>query len=87
MRPMFGLWFPINDPPTTAHPEQRTKRDLDRTFMYVLEHDSRASANANWPVFMAGPHSTLRQRWPSNVPGTIQVESIYMESLDFTPVK
>jgi hypothetical protein len=58
------------------------------TLVYVLAHPSREEAKKNWASFQADPE-WVKARTESEAQGrlTTKVESIFLDPLDFSPLK
>ncbi len=58
------------------------------TLIYVLSHESREAAKANWDGFRKDPEWTKVQQ-ASEVNGKLvaKVDSIFMEATDYSPMK
>lgn len=58
------------------------------TMIYLLQHDSRAAADASWAKFRADP-DWAKARTASEVNGklTTKVESVFLEPTDYSPMK
>lgn len=71
-----GYWVP-QDAPTSQN-----------TLIYILEHPSRDAAKKNWADFTADPE-WQKVSADSQKDGRIvsKVESVFMESTDFSPIK
>ena len=71
-----GYWVPQDAPAS------------DSTLIYVIAHDSRAAATDSWQNFRADPDWQAASQ-ASQVDGRIvsNVESVFMEATDFSPMK
>jgi hypothetical protein len=73
---LIGFWAPADGPAA------------ENTLIYVLAHPSREAAKKNWDAFRADPE---RQRvWAETEkdgPINLKVDSVFMNALDFSPVK
>jgi len=60
----------------------------ESTLIYVISHASREAAKANWAAFVADPE-WKRVSEASQVDGKIieRIESVYMDALDYSPIK
>ncbi len=58
------------------------------TMIYLLQHDSRAAADASWAKFRTDP-DWVKARTASEVNGklTTKVESVFLEPTDYSPMK
>jgi hypothetical protein len=71
-----GYWVPA-DAPASAN-----------TLIYILAHDSRDSATKSWAAFREDPEwLAVRERTQANGPITSNVQSVFLESTDFSPMK
>jgi hypothetical protein len=71
-----GYWVPADAPAST------------NTLIYILAHDSRAAATKSWADFQADPEwRAVRERTQANGPIVSKVESVFLESTDFSPLK
>ena len=83
---------PANTKPDAPRPATpHTKRDAPasaNTLIYVLAHESREAAAQSWDAFRQD-QAWLRVRDASQVDGPIvtNVESVFMEATDFSPLK
>jgi hypothetical protein len=58
------------------------------TLIYVLAHNSRQAAAANWAAFSNDPEwQRVRAASEANGKIVIKVESIFMQATDFSPMK
>ena len=71
-----GYWVPQDAP------------NSQNTLIYILEHPSRDAAKKNWADFSADPE-WQKVSAESQKDGRIvsKVESVFMESTDFSPIK
>jgi len=72
-----GYWVPQDAPAA------------DNTLIYIIAHDSRQAAQASWDAFRADPEWS-RVSEASRVDGqsiVSNVESVFMEATDFSPIK
>jgi hypothetical protein len=71
-----GYWVPTDEPLK------------DRTLIYVLSHPSREAAKANWAAFRSDPE-WKKVAAASEANGKIveKVDSVFMESTDFSAIK
>ena len=73
---LIGFWTP-SDPPTSTN-----------TLIYVLAHPSREAAKRNWDAFIADPERlSVWAETEKDGPINLKVESVYMNPLDFSPIK
>jgi hypothetical protein len=73
---LIGFWTPADGP--TA----------ENTLIYVLAHQSREAAKKNWDAFRADPErAKVWAETEKDGPINLKVESVYMNALDFSPVK
>ena len=60
-------------------------KDTPNTLIYIISHDSSQAATANWQGFRSDPE------WPgvaeASGVGRVQVESVFMDATDFSPMK
>ena len=60
-------------------------QDTPNTLTYIISHDSRQAAQENWQDFRNDAE------WPgvaaASGVGRVQVESVYMEATDYSPLK
>ena len=71
-----GYWVPA-DAPASAN-----------TLIYILAHDSRDAATASWAAFRADPEwKAVTDRTQANGPIVSNVQSVFLESTDFSPMK
>ena len=71
-----GYWIPADEPKHS------------NTLVYIIWHDSREAADANWKAFRADPE-WQRVAKASEEHGKIvdHVDSVYMSPADFSPIK
>ena len=71
-----GYWVPQDAPAS------------DNTLIYIISHDSRDQAAANWDSFRADPEWQEVSR-ASQVDGRIVsgVEAVFMDATDYSPLK
>ena len=73
---LIGFWTP-SDPPASTN-----------TLIYVLAHPSREAAERNWAAFRADPERLkVWEETEKDGPINLTVESVYLNSLDFSPIK
>ncbi len=72
----IGYWTPQDEP------------DASNTLVYIIAHDSREAAAANWDAFRADP-AWQRVSRESQVDGRIVsgVVSVFLDPLDFSPIQ
>ena len=71
-----GYWVPA-DAPASAN-----------TLIYILAHDSRDAATKSWAAFREDPEwLAVRERTQANGPITSNVQSVFLEATDFSPMK
>ena len=73
---VVGFWT-YADPPAS-----------ENTLVYILAHDSRQAAERNWAAFLADP--VRQQVWAQTEkdgPINMKVESVFLNSIDFSPIK
>ena len=71
-----GYWVPT-DSPASAN-----------TLIYILAHDSRDAATKSWAAFREDPEwLAVRDKSQVNGPLTTNVQSVFLESTDFSPMK
>ena len=72
----IGYWTPQDEP------------NASNTLVYILAHESREAAAANWSAFLSDPEWRTASR-ESQVDGRIvsSVESIFLDPTDFSPIK
>jgi len=71
-----GYWTPM-DPPLSQN-----------TLIYILVHPSREEAKKNWDAFRNDP-DWIKAKAASEVNGslTTKVESVFLDPVDFSPIK
>lgn len=64
------------------------RQDQPDTLVYLVSHDSREAAAANWDGFRADPE-WQRVRDASEVSGKLveRIESVFLDSVDFSPIR
>ena len=73
----FGYWIPFDTP------------DSQNTLIYLLHHESRQQADANWKAFVSDP-DWQKARQESEKNGTILAQApdrIILRALDFSPTE
>jgi hypothetical protein len=71
-----GYWVPADAPASS------------NTLIYILAHDSRDAATKSWTAFREDPEwIAVRDRTQANGPITSNVQSMFLESTDFSPLK
>ena len=71
-----GYWVPA-DAPASAN-----------TLVYILAHDSRDAATKSWAAFRADPEwKAVTERTQANGPIVANVQSVFLEATDFSPMK
>ncbi len=71
-----GYWVPADAPASS------------NTLIYILAHDSRDAATKSWAAFREDPEwLAVRERTQANGPITTNVQSMFLESTDFSPMK
>ena len=71
-----GYWVPT-DSPASAN-----------TLIYILAHDNRDAATKSWAAFREDPEwLAVRDRSQANGRLTTNVQSVFLESTDFSPMK
>jgi hypothetical protein len=71
-----GYWVPADAPASS------------NTLIYILAHDSRDAATKSWAAFREDPEwLAVRDRSQANGPLTTNVQSVFLESTDFSPMK
>jgi hypothetical protein len=71
-----GYWVPV-DAPASAN-----------TLVYILAHDSRDAATKSWAAFRADPEwKAVTDRTQANGPIVANVQSVFLEATDFSPMK
>ena len=71
-----GYWVPTDEPLS------------ENTLIYVLEHESRDAAQASWDAFRADP-DWVEARAESERNGRLaaNVEAVFMQATDYSPIK
>lgn len=60
----------------------------ENTLVYVLAHPDRNAAKENWAAFQADPaKARIWAETESDGPINLKVDSIYMEPVEFSPIK
>lgn len=73
---LVGFWTAA-DPPLS-----------ENTLVYVLAHSSRDAAKKNWDAFRAGPErAKVWDETEKDGPINLKVESVYVNPIDFSPIK
>lgn len=58
------------------------------TLVYLLAHDSRDAATKSWAAFRADPEwQAVAERTQANGPIVSQVQSVFLETTDFSPMR
>ena len=71
-----GYWVPA-DAPASAN-----------TLVYILAHDSRDAATKSWAAFREDPEwKAVAERTQANGPIVSNVQSVFLQSTDFSPMK
>ncbi len=71
-----GYWVPADAPASS------------NTLIYILAHDSRDAATKSWAAFREDPEwLAVRERTLANGPITTNVQSVFLEPTDFSPMK
>jgi len=72
----IGYWTPQDEP------------NASNTLVYIISHESREAAAANWSAFLSDPEWRTVSR-ESQVDGRIvsNVESIFLDPTDFSPIQ
>jgi hypothetical protein len=71
-----AYWVPT-DAPASAN-----------TLVYILAHDSRDAATKSWAAFRADPEwKAVTERTQANGPIVSNVQSVFLEATDFSPMK
>ncbi len=71
-----GYWVPADAPGSS------------NTLIYVLAHDSRDAAAKSWAAFREDPEwRAVTERTQANGPIVSQVQSVFLEAADFSPLK
>jgi hypothetical protein len=72
----IGYWVP-----------QDTAR-AKNTLIYILRHPGREAARRNWQAFTADPEwQRVRAESEADGPIVLRVESVYLQSTDFSPMR
>lgn len=69
-----GFWVPTADSPKSEH-----------TLFYMLAHESREKADESWAAFFEDPEWEAFPKTPGL--GAVSVERIYLDPVDFSPLK
>jgi hypothetical protein len=69
-----GFWVPTADSPKSEH-----------TLFYLLAHESREQADESWANFFVDPAWEAFPKEPGL--GPVSVERIYLDPVDFSPLK
>jgi hypothetical protein len=71
-----GYWLPTDAPASS------------NTLIYILAHDSRDAATKSWAAFREDPEwKAVTERTQANGPIVSKVESVFLETTDFSPLK
>jgi hypothetical protein len=71
-----GYWLPTDSPAST------------NTLIYILAHDSREAATKSWGAFRDDPEwKAVAERTQANGPIVSNVQSVFLEATDFSPLK
>jgi hypothetical protein len=71
-----GYWLPTDAPASS------------NTLIYILGHDSRDAATKSWAAFREDPEwKAVAERTQANGPIVSKVESVFLETTDFSPLK
>ena len=71
-----GYWVPADAPASS------------NTLVYILAHDSRDAATKSWEAFRADPEwRAVAERTQANGPIVSKVESVFLTTTDFSPLK
>jgi hypothetical protein len=71
-----GYWVPADAPASS------------NTLIYILAHDSRDAATKSWAAFRADPEwMAVAERTQANGPIVSKVESVFLTTTDFSPLK
>jgi hypothetical protein len=71
-----GYWVPADEPASGT------------TLIYILAHDSRDAATKSWEAFRADPEwRAVAERTQANGPIVSKVESVFLTTTDFSPLK
>jgi hypothetical protein len=72
----LGYWVPADAPASS------------NTLIYILAHDSRDAATKSWAAFREDPEwRAVAERTQANGPIVSKVESVFLETTDFSPLK
>lgn len=72
---VVGFWEPENSP------------GWENTFVFMLDHPSRADAKKNWASFMADPGFQEMIKAEQAEKLVEKIDSTYMRPMDFSPLK
>jgi hypothetical protein len=73
---VVGFWTPADAPAS------------ENTLIYVLAHPSREAAKKNWDGFRSDPERVkVWAETEKDGPINLKVDSVYMNPLDFSPIK
>jgi hypothetical protein len=73
---LVGFWT-YADPPAS-----------ENSLVYVLAHESREAAAKNWAAFLADPvRQQVWQETEKDGPINMKVESVFLNPIDFSPIK
>ena len=73
---VVGFWTPADTPAS------------ENTLIYVLAHPSREAAKKNWDGFRSDPERVkVWAETEKDGPINLKVDSVYMNPLDFSPIK
>ncbi len=73
---LVGFWTAIDAPFS------------ENTLVYILAHPSREAAQANWDAFRAGPErAKVWAETEKDGPINLKVESVFLNPIDFSPIK
>jgi hypothetical protein len=62
--------------------------EAENTLVYVLEHKSRAAADASWQAFIADPEwAEVAAASNANGPILAGIEKLFMEATDYSPLQ
>jgi hypothetical protein len=71
-----GYWLPTDSPAST------------NTLIYILAHDSRDAATKSWAAFRDDAEwKAVAERTQANGPIVSNVQSVFLEATDFSPLK
>jgi hypothetical protein len=71
-----GYWVPVDAPAS------------GNTLIYLLAHDSRDAAAKSWTAFREDPEwRAIAERTQANGPIVSNVETVFLEAADFSPLK